>query len=115
MKKANNIGNRYICHTTLDGVSVDVFITKEDFDVISQQLVQQKFATDGRDIKWQGSAEIPLYDTPTGGLEEGYYADAEPGFYWTQETGKPLGRVATEYVVGRKIVDVNKVDYGYSI
>ena len=114
MQKANVIGVRYLSKLRLqNGELLIIPVDKSDHDNASQELMNTKVPADKRPMVWEGSAEVPEYDTPTGGINNGYYADAEVGFYWVKEASKVMGRVAVEFIVNDEITDLNQVDYSY--
>ena len=116
MIQAFEIGKKYVSKMESADNSVELFeISKADFDSASPELMTSKMTVDKKDLSWKGSAEVPVYDTPSGDIEDGYFTVTYDNFAWVKETGKPLGFTNMENIKSGEVVDYGLVDYSFDL
>lgn len=85
LKEAKVIGE--ICYHYFkmkDGTYTRVECTRDDYDQLGQQNPKNPTLDGG---EWSYSKKDNLYDTPSGDLEDGYYADVGRDSYFVKVVG----------------------------
>lgn len=110
MKLINQIGTQYTATIELpNGVQRVVKLpNKAAYDAVSDNSVQGLINTNERRAKFISAVEEPLFDTPSGYLEEETYAELRPGVMCFMEGGK-VEEIDSQYVVNGEVTDTTKV------
>lgn len=116
MIQAFEIGKKYVSKMENADNLIELFeIPKIDFTEVSSERMIEKMSIVKKNSLWKGSAEIPVYDTPSGDLEDGYFTVTHDNFAWVKETGKPTGFTGVENIKDGEIVDYELVDYSFDL
>lgn len=117
MNKVKIIGKQYIIKVLfIDGSEQTFTISSDKYTLIEQAIVIGEIPAKIRNkVKSWVAAEVDLFDTPSGFLDDDCYAIKVDGGYWVKEAGLPMCEVQDGDIVNDTLQVTAKKDYGYRI